>query len=254
MSDPAPDPVPAGSTELAFWDARYEGKAIAAAAPDDPVLRAALAHFGDVRGLHVCDLGSGTGEFALAFLRAGARVTAIDQSEAATRRLSEIAAREGLEGLRVVHGDACRLGDWGPYDRVFGALILHHLEPFPTVVEALTRALAPGGKAFFHENNAGIGAPALWFRQHLAGRLWFPKHGDAQEHPLTPAELRLLRTALEVRVAFPELALFRLVSHYVFRDRCVPALFRWLDEVGYAWPPLRRYSYFQYLYVSVREP
>jgi SAM-dependent methyltransferase len=232
------------------WDAVYAAKPIAAVDPDHPVLQAALRHFGDVRGMRVCDLGSGTGEYALALHRAGANVTAIDMSESATERLRRHVEAEGLVGLRVIRSNAMDVAEHGPFDCLFGAYILHHLEPFESATAALRDAVVPGGKAFFVENNAGIGAPALWFRRWLAGRFWFPKYGDHEEHPLTPSEVEQLRVGFELEVHHPELALFRLVSLYVLRHRVAPGFFAWLDEVGYAAPALRRFSYVQHLLLT----
>ncbi|MEB3196093.1 MAG: methyltransferase domain-containing protein [Candidatus Sericytochromatia bacterium] len=239
----------AAASARTHWNEVYAHKPLGPHPVDHPVLVAALEHFGDVRGLRVCDLGSGTGEYALAFLRAGAKVTAIDYSQEATARLRAHALQAGLEDLTVICGDALRLAEFGPFDCVFGAMILHHLEPFEQAVVALQQALTPDGRAFFHENNAGVGRFALAFRRYLTGRLWFPKYGDDQEFPLTSDEVAKLSGAFHVRVVYPELALFRLVSHYVFRERFAPGLFAWLDRTLYRWPAWRRFSYLQYLYL-----
>lgn len=230
-----------------FWNQLYADKDVAIASADAPVMRAALAHFGDVRGKRVLDLGCGAGEYALAFAALGAEVVALDMSEVAIEKLRGFAQRHGLANLTAVAGSAMDLAAHGPFDLVFGALILHHLEPFAAFADALAGVLAPGGKAFFHENNAGVGGPAIWFRQHLAGKLWFPKHGDADEFPLTAGEVRELRRRFRVDQAFPELALFRLVSYYVFRNRVLPGAFAWLDGTLYRVPALRPCSYYQYL-------
>ena len=96
----------------------------------------------------------------------------------------------------------------------------------------------------------GVGAPAIWFRQHLAGRLWFPKHGDADEFPLTRAEVAELRRRFDVDITYPELALFRLASYYVFKNRVLPGTFTWLDQALYRVPAMRPFSYYQYLYLT----
>ncbi len=233
-----------------FWNQVYADRDVAIASADAPVMRAALAHFGDLRGKRVLDLGCGAGEYALAFAAQGADVVALDASEVAIEKLAGFAARHGVTNLTAVAGSALDLARHGPFDFVFGALILHHLEPFAAFADALAEALPAGSRAFFHENNAGIGGLAIWFREHLAGRLWFPKHGDADEFPLTEREVDELRRRFQVAVEFPELALFRLASYYLFKNRLAPGAFGWLDETLYHVPALRRFSYYQYLYLT----
>ncbi|MEB3285519.1 MAG: class I SAM-dependent methyltransferase [Candidatus Sericytochromatia bacterium] len=232
------------------WDHVYSAKEPCPQSPEHPVFRAAVEHFGSLEGVRVCDLGCGTGEFALAFAAAGAEVVAIDRSEAATQRLSEWVVKQGIKNLTVVCDDALQVAKYGPFDRMFGAMILHHVEPFDALVSALDNALAMDGRAFFFENNAGIGRLALWFRAHLAGKGWFPKHGDPDEFPLTGREVAQLRERFAVRVVFPELALFRLVSHYIFRDRVFPGFFAWLDRFAYRFRQIRTMSYQQYLLLA----
>lgn len=235
-----------------FWNQVYSDRDIAIAPAGSPVMQAALAHFGDVRGKQLLDLGCGAGEYALAFAALGAEVTALDLSEVAVAKLQDFASTRGIPNLRAVAGSALAIGDHGPFDLVFGAFILHHIEPFPAFVCALDAAMGLDAKAFFHENNAGIGAPAIWFRQHLAGHFWFPKHGDEDEFPLTPGEVGELRKCFGVEQSFPELALFRLVSHYVLRNKLAPSVFHWLDETLYHVPAVRRYSYYQNLGLTKR--
>lgn len=228
-----------------FWDQVYNDREVAIAPAGSPVMQAALAHFGDVRGKRLLDLGCGAGEYALAWAALGAEVVALDLSEVAVAKLQAFADARGVPNLRAVQGSAMAIDQHGPFDLVFGAFILHHLEPFAAFADALQRALAPGGKAFFHENNAGVGAPAIWFRQHLAGRWWFPKFGDDDEFPLTPGEVGELRKRFAVDQTFPELALFRLVSLYALRNKLLPGAFAWLDRTLYHVPAVRRFSYYQ---------
>ena len=128
---------------------------------------------------------------------------------------------------------------------VFGSMILHHLEPFAEFAARLRRAMPPQAKAFFWENNARSRL-LIWFRNHVIGKLWIPKHGDPDEHPLTPCEVDELRKRFELDVEYPELALFRMIPLYLLRGRCMPP-FAWLDRVCYRLPAIRRYSYRQYL-------
>jgi hypothetical protein len=112
----------------------------------------------------------------------------------------------------------------GQFDAVFGSMILHHIEPFSQFAGILFQTLTPGGKAFFWENNAHSRL-LVWWRENLVGRFGIPKHGDQDEFPLTPDELDELQARFQVRVEYPELFLFRLISIYLLRGSGIPSFF-----------------------------
>lgn len=79
-----------------------------------------LAEFlGDVRGLRVLDLGTGTGRAALALARRGAHVTGVDASAEMLAMARARAAQEGLT-IELSEGDAHRLSF---PDRTFDAAV-----------------------------------------------------------------------------------------------------------------------------------
>jgi SAM-dependent methyltransferase len=234
----------------AFWNNLYASKDIQIAHPDLPVVKAALAFFGELKGKRVLDVGCGAGEVALLFASLGAEVVAVDISEVSIGKLKAFCEAQGIRNVKPVVATAHEIGEHGPFDLAFGTLVLHHIEPFESFADVLHDALMPGGKAFFFENNAAIGPVAIWFRQHLAGKLWFPKYGDNEEFPLTPGEVNQLRARFQVDVFHPELAYFRLVSHYIFRYKLLPKLFNWLDDTFYQLEAFRKYSYYQYLFLT----
>jgi SAM-dependent methyltransferase len=210
-------------------------------------MAAAMSHFGDVRGKRLLDLGCGLGEAALAFAGLGAQVTAIDTSQTSINRLNAYCTERGITNFDGRCMSAFDIESFEPFDVVFGKFILHHLEPFDEFASVLERSIVPGGRAFFLENNAGIGSAALFFRQHLAGKGWFPKYGDDEEFPLTGREVDALRRLFEVEVIYPELLLFRKISQYIFRWKVFPGTFEWLDHFSYRFPPIRPFSYHQYI-------
>jgi 2-polyprenyl-3-methyl-5-hydroxy-6-metoxy-1,4-benzoquinol methylase len=213
---------------------------------DDPILRRALAHFGDVRGKTLVDLGCGRAATSLFFAHHGANVVSVDFSARAIGNLAEYCRDNGIESIRPIELSALEIAKLGPVDCVFGSMILHHLEPFAEFAAALRLALRrDGGKAFFWENNARS-KTMIWFRENVVGKLWIPKHGDAEEFPLTPDEVDELRRHFDLVVEYPELLLFRMIPRYLFRGRAM-APFELLDRVFYRWQALRRYSYRQYL-------
>jgi SAM-dependent methyltransferase len=233
-----------------FWNDVYQTREIQIAHPDHPVAKAAIAHFGDLTGKRILDIGCGAGEFALLFASLGAEVVAVDISEVSIGKLKAFCESRGITTLTPLVAPAHDVAALGPFDFAFGTLVLHHLEPFEAFADVLKTALTPGGKAFFFENNAAIGPVAIWFRQHLAGKFWFPKYGDKEEFPLTPAEVDALRSRFRVDIHYPELAYFRLVSHYVFRYKLLPKAFNWLDDTFYKVNWFRKYSYYQYLFLT----
>jgi cyclopropane fatty-acyl-phospholipid synthase-like methyltransferase len=234
-----------------FWDRvftqgdRCEHSRIEMPDPRNRELQRAYEHFGDLEGRTLIDVGSGRGASSLFFASKGARVISVDQSAVAVRNLGEYCERLRITNIRPVQLSALELSRVGPADFVFGAMILHHLEPFTTFARELRATLQPGGKAFFFENNARSSL-MIWFRESLVGKLWVPKYGDPDEFPLTPGEVDELRRHFPVRVEIPELVLFRLISLYLLRNQ-LRAPFAWADRVGYSISWLRKYSYQQYL-------
>jgi SAM-dependent methyltransferase len=236
----------------AFWNRYYASGSAHPVEPTNPIAAAALRWFGGLAGKRLLDIGFGAGEFALLFASLGAQVVAIETSDIAVEKLRRYAAERGIDNLRVMNLSAFDILGTDTFDLVFGSMVLHHLEPFADFAAALGASLLPGGRAFFYENNAGIGRLPIWFRQHLAGKLFFPKYGDAGEFPLTPAEVDMLRAHFAVGVEYPEFQYFRLLSLYVFRHRLFPGAFAFLDRQCFKVPRLRRSSYVQYLYLRPR--
>lgn len=259
-----PTPGPSTPTAAAYWDAvfaenRFDYARIEPIPPGDPACEAALAHFGELRGRTLLDLGCGRGATSLFFAERGARVIAVDASAVAVENLRRHCAAHAIGNVVPVHATAHEIarvpeaaGLAGGADFVFGSMILHHIEPFRAFVPQLRAAVRPSGCGFFYENNAR--SPLLvWFRDHVVGRGWVPKFGDPDEFPLTPDEVDELRRAFAVRVEYPRLKFFELVSQYLLRGRA-RRMFEGLDRWAYqAVPALRPHSYLQYIYLSSDE-
>jgi SAM-dependent methyltransferase len=130
---------------------------------DDPALAAAYARvtaanvynaayerpavqelLGDVRGLDVLDAGAAAGEHSAWLVAHGARVTALDSSEAMVQL-----ARERLgEAATVLHADLAQslpLAD-ASFDLVLSSLTLHYLEDWLPALRQLARVLRPRGR------------------------------------------------------------------------------------------------------------
>jgi ubiquinone/menaquinone biosynthesis C-methylase UbiE len=103
--------------------------------------------FEKTRGMRVLEIGCGCGSEAERFVRAGARYTAIDLTNAAvslTQRRFQLANLEG----RFVQGDAENLpfAD-GSFDLVYSHGVLHHTPDTPRSIREVYRVLATGGRA-----------------------------------------------------------------------------------------------------------
>jgi len=237
-----------------FWDnmfaqgARAEYSRVDMPSRADPILQRAARHFGNVQGRRLIDVGCGRGASSLYFASLGAEVISVDLSSVAVGNLREYCQAHNVRNVTPVQLSALELRSLGRVDFVFGSMILHHIEPFPQFVSELRAVLAREGRAFFWENNARSKL-MIWFRRHVVGRLWVPKHGDADEFPLTLQEVDELRELFAVEVEYPELVLFRMISRYLFRGHCMRP-FEALDRYAYRFAALRKYSYHQYLCLS----
>ncbi|MEU9337966.1 methyltransferase, FxLD system [Streptomyces sp. NPDC048290] len=112
---------------------------------------------GDVSGLRVLDLGSGTGRHAARLARLGARVDAVEASP--TQHERAIARYRETPGLRLIHADAVThlSGTAKPYDLVYAVHALSYIDPY-RLLPALAMALRRGGRLVFsvlHTNSAG---------------------------------------------------------------------------------------------------
>lgn len=215
---------------------------------NDPVLNTALSHFGNVSGKTLIDLGCGRGASSLFFAYHGATVISIDLSEVAIKNLSMYCLNNQINNIKAINIPAQQISSLEPVDCIFGSMILHHIEPFHEFAGTLANSLASGGKAFFYENNA-MSNLLIWFRENLVGKFWIPKYGDPEEFPLTSREIDELRKYLSVRVEYPELLFFRLISTYLLRGK-LSKPFEFIDNYFYQFSNFRKYSYRQYLFIE----
>ena len=232
----------------AFWNKIYTNNSTRIPDENDPVLVAALKHFGDVSGAKLLDLGCGDGSTSLFFAKKGANVVAIDISEVAIQGLSEFCLENKINNITPIKCSAFDILDLAPFDFVFGKMILHHLEPFEGFSDILRKSIANDGKAFFHENSA-FSDLLIWFRNNVVGKYGIAKYGDDDEFPLTPKEVESLRQNFSVNVVHPELVFFSLASIYLLKGR-LHGFFKGLDDYLFQFPSFRKYSYQQYLLLS----
>jgi SAM-dependent methyltransferase len=135
---------------------------------DDAVGASVLALLGDVRGQSILDLACGHGRATLELARRGARVTALDLSEALLGRGRGRAAAEQLE-VRWLHGDATAADVLAgeAFDTVVSHFALTDIDDLDAALATVNRLLRPGGRFVFsilHPCFAGRGddAPSSW--------------------------------------------------------------------------------------------
>jgi ubiquinone/menaquinone biosynthesis C-methylase UbiE len=144
---------------------------------------------GDVRGQRLLDLGCGSGSNTVHLCLRGARVTAVDISEAllrlARQRLTaNDISRDAVFAIASAHDLPFASGS---IDVVFGIAILHHLDLQRAAAE-VHRILKPGGRAIFQE-------PVRNSRVLRVLRRLIPYHApdvSPFERPLTDSELQQL--------------------------------------------------------------
>ncbi|MFD0304399.1 class I SAM-dependent methyltransferase [Streptomyces sp. NPDC059517] len=103
-------------------------------------------------GLHVLDLGCGTGASTRALLRAAprARITAVDASSG---MLARARSKPWPDRVRFQHmtAEALAAADEGPYDAVFAAYLLRNVTDADDVLKTVRGLLRPGGRLAVHE-------------------------------------------------------------------------------------------------------
>ena len=101
-------------------------------------------------GMHVLEVGAGTGLFTVLFAATGAHLTAVDISE----ELLSVARARRLPERQVVflqkRFEECDID--GPFDAVVGSSVLHHLDAV-VAIDNMYRLLKPGGIISFAEPN-----------------------------------------------------------------------------------------------------
>ncbi|BCL22773.1 class I SAM-dependent methyltransferase [Streptomyces tuirus] len=120
---------------------------------------------GEGAGLHLLDLGCGTGASTRALLRAAprARITAVDASAGMLQRAL---AKPWPDSVRFLHLSAEELdaAGEGPFDAVFAAYLFRNVSDPDAVLATVRTLLRPGGRLAVHEYSLG-GSPAhraLW--------------------------------------------------------------------------------------------
>jgi ubiquinone/menaquinone biosynthesis C-methylase UbiE len=155
-------------------------------------------------GASVLDIGTGTGHTAIAFARAGARVTGLDLTRAMLTEAQRLSQERGVS-LDAVQGLAESLPfESASFDAIACRFCAHHFLDVPESIREMRRVLRPGGVLMFDDHVApeDDAADAFvnrldWLRDPSHRReprlseyqQWFARVGLLVEH----VELRRLR-------------------------------------------------------------
>jgi SAM-dependent methyltransferase len=170
---------------------------------------------GDLKGKRLLEIGCGDGVATVRFLKAGARVTAIDISGEMvelTRRAARDAGLSEFVEARKMGGEDLDFPE-GTFDIVFGHSILHHLN-LDVAGPRIARVLRPGGTAAFLEPLDYN--PALNIFRKLT-----PSRRTPTERPLRWEQLESVATGFS-RWRHDEFYLFSLAAffwYYGIRNR-----------------------------------
>lgn len=184
-----------------------------------------LSVMGDVQGLKILDVGAGLGESSVYLALRGARVTANDLSPAMLERCAALGRQHGVV-IDTLLGKADGF-DYGEnrFDIVYGANLLHHLGDITTFLQAVHRALVPGGRFFFYDP-LGYN-PAINIYRRLASQV-----RTEDEEPLRFSHLHIFQELFsEVHHREFWLASLLLFFKYFLIDRVHPGADRYWKKI-----------------------
>ena len=171
--------------EIVPTDIGYDRWAEVYDSEDNPLVLLEEIHIGpligNVAGLHVADIGCGTGRHAIRLAAAGARVTALDFSEGMLERAR---AKPGADAVRFIRHDLTQPLplENGSFDRVLCCLVLDHIADLKGFFGELARICKPAGFVII-----SVMHPAMMLRgvqarfiEPASGRRIYPKSAPNQ--------------------------------------------------------------------------
>ena len=172
-------------------------------------------------GMHVLDVGCGTGTNLMLYHEAGCKVFGIDLSPA----MVEVAQKKLGDRAEIRHGDASKMAyPDGLFDLVIGFLTLHEMpsQIRPAVISEMARVMKPDGRILLIDHHAGpFRFPKGWiyraiilFFEIMAGREHFRNHRDflSSKGLLNLISTQNLRVVSKKIVSGGNIALFLLDS------------------------------------------
>lgn len=229
-----------------FAALRDEDLRIAAERPPYPnrehvdFLDFALERLSPLAGARILEVGCGTGALSVYLALRGARVTAVDVSEAniglARRRAAASGAEVDFRAVPVELLDEPA----GAFDGILGNQVLHHFE-LGDAMPNLRRMLRPGGRAVFCEPVLLIPDWLRRVRDSRAVTRFLPRLVDTPtEHSISPSDARLILDAFPGGRTVPFQLLTRVQNFRPLSDAAFARLERIDRFLLRRLPPARR--------------
>lgn len=131
-----------------------------------------INRLGSLKGAKVLDIGCGLGEATFFFSSQGAEVTAVDISPEMINHCEMALKSHGYDAISQVSSAEEFEVEWGSYDIVYCANLLHHVYEKDQVIKRVARALKPGGRAYFIDPLKYN--PFIWVYRLLASNVRTP--------------------------------------------------------------------------------
>jgi predicted methyltransferase len=122
-------------------------------------------------GMHVADVGAGTGLFTLDFAKAvgaSGRVYAVDVQDYFLEHIASKASKRGVTNVEIVEATQTSVNlPAGSVDLAFLCDAYHHIEYPRTYLRSLHDALRPGGRLVVIDYEAIPGESEAWVLEHV---------------------------------------------------------------------------------------
>ena len=165
--------------------------------------------FGPVAGQRVLDLGCGTGRHTLDLARAGALVTALDQSQEMIAQAQPKLAECAIDWVLHALPDPLPFPD-STFSLVVSGLVVEHIPDLPTLLTDVARVLVPGGRCLLsalHPDRTAEGQRARFIDPQTGVRRPIATfHRTFADYHAAAHAAGLVQVAEQTLVVSPELA------------------------------------------------
>ena len=171
----------AESEDLSDVDVRRSNEVCTA-----PEMRYIVRKLGDLRGKRILDVGCGLGEASVYFAMLGADVTAADLSPGMLEAASKLASMNGVNiHTHLASAEDMGLSGSAEFDVIYVGNLLHHVDIQVTLDQVLPHLAKDG---LFVSWDPVAYNPAINVYRRMATEV-----RTEDEHPLTAADLKLIR-------------------------------------------------------------
>ncbi len=203
-----------------------------------------FAQFDRWAGKRVLEIGCGIGTDTIRFARAGARVTAVDLSDASLDVARERAKVFGLEDrITFYQADVERLSEAVPveqYDLVYSFGVIHHTPHPQEAVREIRRYVGPASMLkimVYHRHSykvawilARFGKGAFWKLDDLIARYSEAQTGCPVTYSYSRRTVRGLLEGFSVQAVFVDHIFAYRIPEYKRHEYRKAGLFRWMPQ------------------------